>query len=263
LLTVLLLFISENKKILLLFLAAGVSTGLGVLTRSAFFVLVPSVFLWMLLRNRKYLCRRFLVYSSGVLLVIAPWVMRNYKVHETFVLTSTEGGIVCYIANNEKSIYQPSGYWDPSGKHDEPIINEIKGLSEIQIDRYFYRAALRFIKGNSATYRSLVWGRFARFWRLAPHTFSGPGESYKSYHVKIALLTNIPIFFLAGIGFFFSLKRWRDFFLFYLLIVFWSVPVILFFKTIIRYREPLMPFIIILAFVAMNKWFNIGKRGVQ
>jgi len=260
LLVVLFLIAGEKKKNLFLFVSAGIFTGLGILTRSVFVIFLPAVLIWLIAKNKRFSWRKFIVYTAGTLIAVLPWVVRNYSIHKTFVLTSTEGGIVCYIANNEKSIYQPSGYWDPTGRQDEPVIKDIKGLSEVETDRYFYRAAINFIKKNPCIYWRLVAGRFLRFWRPFPHTFSGPGESYKSYHVRIAMLTNIPIFILAAAGFIFSLKRWREFSIFYLLIILWSAPIILFFKTIIRYREPLMPFFVIFVAVTLSNIFRRVER---
>ncbi len=245
----------KNKRSIHL-IAAGFFTGAAVLTRSNFFVMIPATAIFLLVKHRKFLWKGMALYLLACLIILSPWIIRNYRIHKTFVLTSTEGGVVCYIANNEKSIYQPSGYWDPTGRQDEPVMEEIKGLSEVDTDRYLYRAAISFIRENPGVYFRLVKGRLLRFWKLSPHTFSGPGESYKSYHVKIALLTNIPVFILAVLGFLFSLKRWRDFSFFYLLVIFWSVPIILFFKTIIRYREPLMPFLILAGVFALCFLFN-------
>jgi 4-amino-4-deoxy-L-arabinose transferase-like glycosyltransferase len=252
LLTVLLLHISEKKQSYLLLVLAGISTGLGILTRSVFLVLIFLVPVWLALKGKKILLRRIAIYTIITLVTILPWLIRNYKTHKTFVLTSTEGGIVCYIANNEEALFTPTGYLDPIKIENTHIIKEIRGLSEVQIDKYFYMTALKFIKENPKMYCRLVIDRFFRFWRMSPHTFSGPGESYKSYHVVISLLTNIPIFILAGLGFLISIHRWRDFSLFYLLIFFWSIPIILFFKTIIRYREPLIPLVIVMAWLTLH-----------
>ncbi|MCX8082103.1 MAG: glycosyltransferase family 39 protein [bacterium] len=254
LLIVLLLIKSKNKKNnIFFFIISGLCTGIGILTRSVFIVFLPIVFIWLIITDRKQLLRKFLFYIVTTIITVSPWVLRNYRIHKTFVLTSTEGGIVCYIANNEKSIYQPSGYWDPTGYYNEPIIQQIKGLSEIETDKFFYREALRFIKTHPDIYWQLVKDRFLRFWKLTPHTFSGPGESYKPYHTRIALITNLPIFILAGLGFLLSLKQWKNFLLFYLIIIFWSLPIILFFKTIIRYREPLMPIVLFIGCYAIYK----------
>lgn len=254
--TVLLLIQGEEKKKNTIFIIAGIFTGLGILTRSISFILLPIVFIWLLLKDKKQLLKSFSLYVIAAFLIISPWIVRNYRIHKTFILTSTEGGIVCYIANNEKSIYQPSGYWDPTGHYDDPVIQNIKGLSEVQTDRTFYREAFRFIKEHPDMYWRLVKDRFFRFWRLTPHTFSGPGESYKSYHTKIALITNLPIFILAGFGFLLSLKKWKNFILFYLIIIFWSLPIILFFKTVIRYREPLMPLVILFLGITLSVIFR-------
>jgi len=260
LLSVVLLLLKAEQKNYFWFMLAGIFTGLGVLTRSIFILLLLVVLIWMTIKNRKIFLSYFIIYTTAVTITISPWVIRNYLIHKTFVLTSTEGGIVCYIANNEKSIYQPSGYWDPTGRYEEHIMKEIKGLSEVETDRYFYRAAFRFIKDNPRIYWKLVKDRFFRFWKVVPHTFSGPGGSYKSYHIKIALLSNLPIFILAAIGFLLSLKKWNNFLLFYLIIIFWAAPIILFFKTVIRYREPIMPFLVMFAVFLINKCLNIKKE---
>ncbi|MCM8815577.1 MAG: hypothetical protein NC931_06330, partial [Candidatus Omnitrophica bacterium] len=175
------------------------------------------------------------------------------------VFFSTEGGVVCYIANNEKSIHQPSGYWDPTGNINEPIIKSVFGLSELEANTFFYKSAFNFIKENPAQYRRLVVDRFIRFWRPAPHTFSGPGNNYSQYHVIIALFTNLPIFILAGFGFLFSLRKIKDYLLFYLVIICWSSPIILLFKTVIRYREPLMPFMIVFALTGISALCSIRR----
>jgi len=248
-----------KKGTFFLFFVAGFILGFGVLTRSVFFIFLPVIFIWLLIiQNIKFAFKSTVYVFLSCVVTISPWVLRNYHIHKTFLLTSTEGGIVCYIANNEKSLFQASGYWDPTGQYNEPIIKKIKGLSEIETDRYFYRAAFEFIKTHPLLYLRLVKDRFIRFWKIAPHTFSGPGENYTLYHVIIALMTNLPIFLLAGLGFVRSLKVWKDFLLIYLMIIFWSLPIILFFKTVIRYREPIMPFMITMAVLGLE--YFIPKR---
>ncbi|MBN1446034.1 MAG: glycosyltransferase family 39 protein [Candidatus Omnitrophica bacterium] len=249
----------KNKRSICL-IAAGFFTGAAVLTRSNFLVLIPAAALFLLVKYRKFLWKGLALYLLAGLITLAPWIIRNYRIHKTFVLTSTEGGVVCYIANNKVALSLPTGYLDPVDIEGTYVMDDISGLSEVRIDRYFYREALVFIRNNPAAYLRLVKDRFFRFWKLSPHTFSGPGESYKSYHVKIAFLTNLPVFILAMAGFLFSLKRWRDFSFFYLLVIFWSVPIILLFKTIIRYREPLMPFIIIFAYLTIHSVLNRFRR---
>lgn len=246
--TVLFLVLAEKTGKRHLFLLAGIFLGAGVLSRSLFLLLLPVICGWLFIRNRKVAVPGTLIVSLGCLLVMVPWVIRNYRMCHNFILTSTEGGIVCYIANNPHSLSEPSGYWNP----DNDVTEHLAGMSEVQADHYLYREAFNFIRHNPAEYSRLVADRFTRFWRLYPHTFSGPGESYTRRHVIIAFLTMTPIFAAFFVGLWFSFRRWRDFLLFYLIIIVWSLPVILFFKTVLRYREAIMPYIILFAAYAFN-----------
>lgn len=256
-----LFYSGAQQKKLITFLFSGIILGFGVLTRSLFIVFLPVVFLWLIFNKGWFFSLKATTLIFFMcLLTISPWTMRNYKIHGKFVFTSTEGGIVCYIANNEKSLSQPSGYWDPTGDINASVIKQVVGLSELEANSFFYKTAFTFIKKNPSIYLKLIKDRLIRFWKLTPHTFSGPGENYRNYHVLIALITNLPIFIFAIIGFLFSLPRFREYLLFYLTILFWFMPVVLFFKTVIRYREPLMPFVIILAIEGLYNLFLLGKK---
>ena len=232
-----------------LFFFGGIILGIASCIRSLFLMYVPAVFLWLLIKNKKMLKREFWIFILGFCISISPWVIRNYKIFHRLVFTSTEGGIVCYIANNENSLAQPSGYWNPPPSYFE----KLKGMDELSINRYLYREAFRFIKNNPGIYIKLVWDRFIRFWRFYPHTFSGPGQNYSLFHVVVGFLTFAPLLILGGMGVIKSFRRWKDFLLVYLVIFFWATPIILFFKTVIRYREPLAGFFILFGILLFKK----------
>jgi len=243
LLTTLCLVYAERQGEWTGFFLAGIFLGMGVLSRSLFLVVLPVGFVWLLVRQRRLAVPGTLLVLAGCLLIAGPWTFRNYRIHHRFVLTSTEGGIVCYIANNPNSLSEPSGYWNPPPE----VLEQFKGLSEVEFDRALYRQAFAYIRSHPAEYGKLVRGRFIRFWRFYLHTFSGPGQAYSRKQALLSFFVLTPIFLLTFYGFYLSLKKWRGFFLFYLLILGWSLPVILFFKTVIRYREALMPCLLIFA----------------
>jgi 4-amino-4-deoxy-L-arabinose transferase-like glycosyltransferase len=229
------------------FLLAGFFLGFGVLSRSLFLVLLPIVFVWLFIRNRKIAISGTLLVFLGCALVMVPWTIRNYRMCQSFVLTSTEGGFVCYIANNSHSLSEPSGYWIPG----VDVTEHLAGMSEVQIDHYWYREAFRFIRSQPGEYLRLTSDRFVRFWRFYLHTFSGPGEPYKNYQAVLSFLILTPILLVSFYGLWFSFRKWRDFSLLYLVIIAWSLPVILFFKTVLRYREAIMPYLILFAAYAV------------
>ncbi len=232
----------ERKRNNTFIFLSGLFLGIGVLTRSLFFVFIPLILLHLLIEFKSKGLLKFVFLFLGCFLMITPWVVRNYKIHKTLVLTSTEGGIVCYIANNEKSLSQPSGYWNPPPSFFE----KFNGMSEVEIDHKLYELALNFILSHPKEYLKLVWDRFIRYWRFFPHTFSGPGESYKKYHVILGFITFTPIIILSFIGFFITLKNWKKYLWIYFGILGWSLPTILLFKTVIRYREPIIPYLMVL-----------------
>ena len=256
-------FLSGEKfKNSYMFFFAGVFLGLGVLTFSLFLVILPVIFIYILIKNKRLFIKGFLIPLVSCFLVVSPWIMRNYKIYKIFLLTSTEGGIVAYIANNHLSISQPTGYWNPPVGY----FQKLKGYSEIKIDRYLYFKTLSFIKKHPKIYLSLVGERIIRFWRFYPHTFSGPGKSnyYKKY--VLASLFTIGLLLLVsfwGIILSFIKNRWKDFLLLYLLIFAWSAPLILFFKVVIRYREPIMPYMIIFASLVINQLLDRKKKYVE
>jgi 4-amino-4-deoxy-L-arabinose transferase-like glycosyltransferase len=243
----------ENRKIYKSFIISGLFLGFGIITRSLFIIFIPILFFYFLIKERKNFLKNFLLVVIPTFLIVIPWGIRNYKIFNKIVISSTEGGIVCYIANNSNSLKEATGYWNPP----QEFFERFKGMSELEINKALYKESLNFIISNPKIYLKLVFDRFIRFWRLFPHTFSGPGSSYKTYHQIISLLFSAPLIILGFLGLLKHIKKWRKFLLVYLVIIGWSLPIILFFKTVIRYREPLTPFFIIFSVMFFRK--NVEK----
>ncbi len=250
---VLFFYMGEKTKNYKFFIISGIFLGFGILTRSLFAVFLPFLFIYILIKQKKNFLKILIPLFLSYFLVILPWGVRNYKIFHKFFISSTEGGIVSYIANNPNSFKEPTGYWNPPLEFFE----KFKGLNEIEINKALYKESLNFILSNPKTYLKLVFDRFLRFWRFFPHTFSGPGENYKKYHQIISFLFSSPLIILGFLGFLKSLKKCKDFLLIYFIILGWSLPIILFFKTVMRYREPLTPFLIIFSVLFVKK--NVEK----
>ncbi|HOJ30684.1 MAG TPA: glycosyltransferase family 39 protein [bacterium] len=223
---------------LLICFVSGIIFGCLFLTRPLTIVLFPVILVYFLIHKQK-IVKKSLLFCTGCLIVF-PWIVRNYLIHHTLVLGSTEGGVVFYIANNEKVLGEPSGFY-----HAENI-TEFRGLSEVEIDRKFYRMGFDFVKKNPSLYFKLVMDRFVRFWRFFPHTISGPGEPYSKKHVIISVFVETPLIILGWIGFFLSFRQWRNFFVLHGFIVTFSTFTILI-RTAIRYRFPVMPLMLVFA----------------
>ncbi|MCM8786154.1 MAG: glycosyltransferase family 39 protein [Candidatus Omnitrophica bacterium] len=241
----------DNKKILH-FIFGNLFFGFLCITKPTFLALCPFLILTFSLIHKKNLFKILVV--SFICLSFFPllWGIRNYKIFNRFFITSSEGGIVFFIANNEQSLSSPTGFY-----HAENV-EEFKGLSEIEIDKLLYKKTFEFIKNNPNLFFKLIINRFIKFWRLYPHTISGPGESYKIFHQILSFISETPIIIVGFLGILLSLKEFYKWILLYLTIFIYSGLVILI-RTTIRYRFPIMGFLIIFAlyFLKMTKY---GKK---
>lgn len=83
----------------------GVALGLCVLTRPTVVVVVPIIAMWFIWRNGGASGRRqrllLLLLALGLAAaIVAPWVARNYAVHERFILTRTNTPFVFWLGNH-------------------------------------------------------------------------------------------------------------------------------------------------------------------
>jgi 4-amino-4-deoxy-L-arabinose transferase-like glycosyltransferase len=97
-------------------LLLGVSCGLAVNVRENYFVLLPVIagaLLWLTRRERRPVRHGLLslgVAGIGVLLALAPFVIRNVAVAGELALTTSQGGFNLYLGNNPEN---PDPYYRP------------------------------------------------------------------------------------------------------------------------------------------------------
>ncbi|MCM8804605.1 MAG: glycosyltransferase family 39 protein [Candidatus Omnitrophica bacterium] len=229
----------ENKRNLYL-IFGNLIFGYLCITRPTFIILIPFIILTIFIKNKKNFLKELPLVVISFLIFSILWGIRNYKVLNHFIITSTEGGIVFFIANNEYSLSSPSGFY-----HAENI-EEFKNLSEVEIDKILYKKTFEFIKKKPKLYIKLILNRFVRYWKFYPSTISGPGESYKKSHQIISFLSETPIIILGFLGIIKSFKYYHQWLLLYLPVFLYSGVSILI-RTTIRYRFPIMGFLIIFA----------------
>ena len=149
-------------------LSAGVLLGLVNLCKPTF-LLWPLVLLLMVERGRQFtrFCKYFVV---AMVLVIAPWTWRNWRVTggEFLPVATEQGGKTTFIGN-----YQPTdGLWEGEGKGRWLVaVDEIQqrhaGASEVELDRAFYRAAWAQVKADPIAAVKLAAKKCERFWFLS------------------------------------------------------------------------------------------------
>jgi 4-amino-4-deoxy-L-arabinose transferase-like glycosyltransferase len=99
-------------------LLAGVGIGVAALTRSILLVYVPFLLLAMLYvasARRWSAVRSCAVLAFGVVLVIAPWTVRNFRVYGKPIVISSGFGTKLWQGNNEMALGDADDrelYWD-------------------------------------------------------------------------------------------------------------------------------------------------------
>lgn len=252
-LSIFLIMTGEKRGNNIYFLSCG-SLVLGYLciTRPVFFALIPFIFLILFIKCGKKIWKKLLLMLFVFSIFPCLWGFRNFKVLNHFVITSTEGGIVFFIANNEYSLKSPSGFYHAENPE------EFKNLSEVEIDKLLYKKTLNFIKENPKIYLKLVFDRFIRYWRFYPYTISGPGKPYNRIHQIVSFISETPIIILGFLGVVKTLKNFQNWLFLYASIFIYSGVSILI-RTTIRYRFPIMGFLIIFG-IYFLKTTKYGKK---
>ncbi|MFW6108250.1 MAG: ArnT family glycosyltransferase, partial [bacterium] len=209
---VLLLAACEAERRRWLWAAAGVALGLGTLARSSLLLFAPVAALWVLivrpLKRRAVLEATLVV--VGFVAVMTPWWVRNVRVHGRFVAATTEGGYTLWVTNNPRATGGGHCFF-PREK------GEFDGLSEVAIDRRFWRKGLAYIREHPGHFLRLAGAKFVRFWRLWPHA-----EYVGTEAAVVAGVSFTPVLLLALWGLVRSRRRWRPVLLFVLLFAYYT-----------------------------------------
>jgi 4-amino-4-deoxy-L-arabinose transferase-like glycosyltransferase len=228
---------------------------LGFLAFGAFTGLVPPE----LSRRRRVLVSA--VFLAAGLCVIAPEVAWNTYKAGGFLLTGG-GGLNFYEGNNERASSLPA---KPNGVRDIPqfeeedsarVAQEQSGskLNPAEVQRYWTRQALDFIRRQPGAYLTLLWKKFQILWNAY--------EIPDNYHYAFVREQFVPVFYgclsfgqvapLALIGMAFPFWR-RKTILAMIVLCFSYLATLLLFYVRSRYRIPMMPFLLVFAAVGVER----------
>ncbi|MDO5308769.1 MAG: glycosyltransferase family 39 protein [Planctomycetia bacterium] len=116
--------------------------------------------------------------------ILAPWVLRNYRVFGKPILATTHGGYTLYLANNEQlyahyASAQPWGLWNPNAFHNALESDYQRALQDAKVakgsiedeilqDKWTRNAAVETIKKNPQWFAYSCFVRFCELWRPLP-----------------------------------------------------------------------------------------------
>ena len=126
--------------------AAGLCLGGAILTQPSH-ILFPGALVLLELccaTLLRHIVRRIAPVVLGIVLVVAPWSIRNYAVLGHFVPVSNTGGISLYVGNN------------PAATGSYVAIAGLDGLDEVSANREAGKRAVEWIKSNPLAFAALI-----------------------------------------------------------------------------------------------------------
>jgi 4-amino-4-deoxy-L-arabinose transferase-like glycosyltransferase len=174
-------------------LATGLASGAAVLVRPSWALFVPAMLLaWILLSERgrrREAFRGALIVGLGVVLVMAPWWVRNAQLYGRFVPTALWAGASLYDGLNPRA----TGASDMDFFMADP---EIWPLDEETQDAELRRRALAFAREHPGRALELAAIKLARFWSPWPNT-----GQFRSLPVNLAsAAVTLPLYGLLAVG---------------------------------------------------------------
>ena len=100
-----------NNKLSNAVFLAGAAAGLGALTKAVQLIAPLQILAWLVVMACVVAAKdvwirwrgAFFVFVAGMVVMLTPWVLRNWFVFEDIVPVCTSGGLVLYSANNPES----------------------------------------------------------------------------------------------------------------------------------------------------------------
>lgn len=236
-------------------MAAGCGVCLGFLALTGnsglvlIFVVTLAVFFSKVEFAKKLTLGLLIIFF--MLAITSPWVIRNWSVLGSPVL-NTNFGFNLYLGNNSSATGEFVSITDtPQGG----VWDELRSKGEIVASEALRNEALAWINENPEKFVDLAWKKAGYFWMPPVHQ----GEGEQSNVEALARTIWVIQFFLlvgatAGTVFCSKLRQNNAVKMMWLAVVGYTMVHMLFY-VIVRYREPIMPFLCVLAALAIESVF--------
>jgi 4-amino-4-deoxy-L-arabinose transferase-like glycosyltransferase len=201
--------IKENPTFLR-WLGLGFSLGVAALLRQTVLLFAPFLLFWLFWELKNAGIRWWYIAAPIVviILMIAPWTIRNYLVYHEFLLLNSNAGYAFFASNNPNL--------GTDWRNDVvvvPVPQELAGQNEAVLDRALTRKATQFILADPVRYLRLTLDKTLEYFRFWP---SSDSSRISNLNRVLSFGLYLP-FMLLGLSLSFS--HWRNFLTLYLFIV--------------------------------------------
>jgi hypothetical protein len=226
--------------------SAGRLVTLGLLQSATALVRPQAMLYWPVLAGWALFVKRGETFRRGVgkwllvviisVLGILPWTVRNYLLHDEFVLIDTHGGWTLYGSYALESRGEFVPRWDPAAG----------AMSEYDADQLYYQLAFEVIRSHPVRFVTLIPAKIGRL-------FSPIAVVEKEYPLSWALEAKViyALFLLPSfVGMALAARNWRESSLLYANVLVNVLTAAIFYGCT-RFAIPMFPALVIFAALAL------------
>jgi 4-amino-4-deoxy-L-arabinose transferase-like glycosyltransferase len=231
----------------------GILLGFTALVDPIIVGIYPFAFAWLYLKaagDRRTTIKTLLTLSFTCLIVVSPWITRNYFIFGKVIPIKSNSGRELFMGNNKYAVGTYEDSLSTFRKHhdlfDSFTENELEYLEkadEVEKNSFLSRKAIEFIVDHPLSFAHRTITRFFLYW-----TYTRPVENSQQ---KISLLTYFVILLLAVIGILMSRVKHIHLRIMPLFLIILPLPYYFTTVGVFRYRYPIEPLLIVLAGYAL------------
>ena len=233
----------------------GILMGINALLEPAVIMFYVFGCVWLLVWSRH--SRRGAIRVSAIMalvciVVITPWMVRNYFVFDTFVpIKASLGRNVLEGACPHSSGVVHDFRYKKCFSAEE--YNVLVKMDQVSQDKMMLNKALSFIKDHPNIFVKRTVKRIYYFW-------SAVNPYRRTPHDTARIFTYGPVLLLAGVGLGFAGRRWREISLIVCLFVSYPLPYYITHVSINRYKYVIEPFLVLLAAYAVIRLYDLFRE---
>lgn len=254
----------------------GLLLGFSGLSRPVLLGLGGGIALWLWVnRERVYDApaktsfqwwRALLISAVVTMLVLAPWMIRNWMVHHRFVPISTNGGLTFWNGNNpfttgsgfdvyvdRLEAYVGHSAANAAGKGPIVMLKPyplprsldkiVPTMDEVDLDRELYKAGLEFIQTQPRSWLSLFLTKVWSLWWFRPNVGDN-AVFYEAAWIWPYRILYAGVLLLFCVGLVVSIPQWRNHVMFYYVFPYLTVAYAAF-NVLTKYRWEVEQFMLL------------------
>ncbi len=249
----------------ILLILAGFSLGFAALTRSVLLATIPIALLWILTVGGGWpgwqqALRAALALCLPIVLVIAPVTIRNYQIHQQFILISTNGGVNFFLGHGGSNAWKDQIRGIPPDYEESDSLIGISTRTATEEEAYFYHLGWEYIRQHPVRtvldlpdkFRRMYWA--SNYWPAS----DVQARLMRTLDQVLWKLLLVPLWLLSPLWLR-GQEAHRAILLYGLVITSAVIPLVFWAQT--RFRMPFVPLIIVMAAGALVRiWPRLTKR---